>query len=142
MGELLRDGLDSHFGHLSPAPDTNRQGCQARRSLRSLSTRTTFDSIYSSQDMANERKPLDAPQLQKVAAWPSEFQKLRCPACRSQCCRCQASPVLWDTQNSARTLTLCLPRNSLKTALGFKLPPILQPKHKWRSSRTDSASIA
>lgn len=63
VGELLRDGLDSHFGHLSPAPDTNRQGCQARRSLRSLSTRTTFDSIYSSQDMANERKPLDEPML-------------------------------------------------------------------------------
>ena len=61
MGELLREGLDSHFGHVSP--DTKRQG-QGRRSLRALSTRTTFDSIYSSHGMANEPKPLDVPRLQ------------------------------------------------------------------------------
>ncbi|CAE7898813.1 Sodium channel protein type 11 subunit alpha [Symbiodinium microadriaticum] len=58
MGELLREGLDSHFGHVSP--DTKRQG-QGRRSLRALSTRTTFDSIYSSHGMANEPKLLDEP---------------------------------------------------------------------------------
>ncbi|CAE7827096.1 Scn11a [Symbiodinium sp. CCMP2456] len=60
MGELLREGLDSHFGHVSP--DSKRQG-QGRRSLRALSTRTTFDSSYSGQDMANEPKPLDVPPV-------------------------------------------------------------------------------